>query len=115
LLAGLWLLTEHIFSYRNENLFQLNPLSLVVMVLLLRVMFTSRSESVRISERVDSAYRWALIVAALSLIGFAIQVLPWFNQVNGDIIALVMPLHLGVAWLLMVLSRRAVSAAKTAT
>jgi len=111
-LAGLWLFTEHIFSYRNENLFQLNPLSLVVMVLLIRVLATSRGDAPAISKRVDSAYRWALIVAALSVAGFVIQILPWFNQVNGDIIALVMPLHLGVAWLLMVLSRRAFSAAK---
>jgi hypothetical protein len=111
-LAGLWGLTEHIFSYRNENLFQLNPLSLVVMFLLFRVLWTSRREATLISKRVDSAYRWALVVAALSIVGFVVQILPWFNQVNGDIIALVMPLHLGVAWLLMVLSRRAVSAAK---
>lgn len=113
-LAGLWAFTEHIFSYRNENLFQMNPLSLVVMVLLLRVMLTSRGDASKVSRRVDSAYRWALVVASLSVIGLVIQVLPWFNQVNGDIIALVTPLHLGVAWLLMVLSRRAVSAAKTA-
>ena len=112
-LAGLWLFTEHIFSYRNENLFQMNPLSLVVMFLLFRLIWTNRTDPARISRRIDAAYRWALVVAALSLIGFALQVLPWFNQVNGDILALVMPLHLGVAWLLMVLSRRAVSAAKS--
>lgn len=112
-LAGLWGFTEHIFSYRNENLFQLNPLSLVVMFLLFRILASSRSDGRIISKRVDAAYRWALVVSLLSIAGFVLQVLPWFNQVNGDIIALVMPIHLGVAWLLMVLSRRAVSAAKT--
>ena len=112
-LAGLWLFTEHIFSYRNENLLQMNPLSLVVMFLLLRLLWTRRTDAAAISRRVDSAYRWALVVSAISVAGFLIQILPWFNQVNGDIVALVMPLHLGVAWLLMVLSRRAFSAANT--
>lgn len=106
LLAGLWAFTDHIFSYRNENLFQLNPISLIVMVLLIRVVWSRKKAGDAIVERVQSAYRWALIVAALSVAGFVLQILPWFNQVNGDIIALVMPLHLGVAWLLMILARR---------
>src|SRR5690606_27748305 len=32
-LAGLWALTDHEAAYRNENLFQLNPLSLALVVL----------------------------------------------------------------------------------
>ena len=35
-LAGLWVFTDHLYSYRNENLFQLNPLSLLVAVALAR-------------------------------------------------------------------------------
>lgn len=112
-LAGLWAFTDHIFSYRNENLFQLNPLSLIVMVFLLRVIWSRRKSRDEMLGRVRSAYRWAVIVAGVSVAGFVLQVLPWFNQVNGDIIALVMPLHLGVAWLLMILARRGLSETPT--
>jgi uncharacterized membrane protein len=38
----------------------------------------------------------ALLVASLSALGFVLQILPAFYQVNGDVIALALPLHLGV-------------------
>ena len=30
ILAGLWGFTDHVMAYRNENLFQLNPLALLL-------------------------------------------------------------------------------------
>ena len=36
-------------------------------------------------------------IAALSLLGFVLQVLPSLNQVNGEIIGLVLPVHAGLA------------------
>ena len=51
------------------------------------------------AERV--ALRMARIVAGLSVFGFVLQLLPSLNQVNGSVIALVLPLHLGVVALLI--------------
>jgi hypothetical protein len=51
-----------------------------------------------------AAIRGAAIVAALSIIGFVMQILPGLDQVNGDVIALALPLHLGVVVALLALS-----------
>ncbi|MEO7368595.1 MAG: DUF4105 domain-containing protein [Gemmatimonadaceae bacterium] len=112
LLTGLWAFTDHVYSYRNENLFQLNPLSLVVLVLVVRLI-VSRQVDASWASTVASARRWSSIVAALSVAGFLLQILPIFRQVNGDIIALAMPIHVGVAAVLVTLSRRVQSDART--
>jgi hypothetical protein len=39
----------------------------------------------------------AMIVAGLSAVGLLLKLLPGFYQVNGEIIALALPAHLGVA------------------
>jgi len=105
LLAGLWACTDHVYSYRNENLFQLNPISLIVLVVVIRLL-TARAGDPSWISRVSSAQRWSFIVAALSVGGFVLQILPMFRQANGDIIALVMPIHVGVAAVLTILKRR---------
>lgn len=105
LLTGLWAFTDHVYSYRNENLFQLNPLSLIVLVVVVRLI-ASRPGDASWASRVASARLWSSIVAAISVSGFLLQILPMFKQVNGDIIALVMPIHIGAAAVLMTLSRR---------
>jgi len=93
-LAALWLMTNHVYSFRNENLFQANPLSLLLAVLML-ASFRSRPDE-RIAG-VDTA-RVARIVGALAALGFVIQILPSMNQVNGEIIALMMPVHVAIAF-----------------
>ena len=104
LLAGLWGFTDHLYSYRNENLFQLNPLSLIVAATLIGLLWRTRG------GRVASPSRFvlgaAILVASFSLIGFLIQVIPAFYQVNADVIALAMPLHIGVAAMMVALARR---------
>ena len=105
LVAFLWAFTDHLYSYRNENLLQLNPLSLLLMALVLRVVWKrwrGTPESADGARR--SALRVALVVAALSVAGFLLQALPSFDQVNGQIIALALPLHLGVVALLVALN-----------
>ncbi|HET6779263.1 MAG TPA: DUF4105 domain-containing protein [Gemmatimonadales bacterium] len=86
-LAGLWAFTDHSAAYQNENLFQVNPLQLALFPLLLRSTFASP--------------RWRLWVAgflaALSLAGLLLKLVPGFYQVNGEIIGLALPIHLGVA------------------
>ena len=88
-LGVLWAFTDHAMAYRNENLFQLNPLLIALAVL------------VPLGLRGHRAARWARAVAlslfVLSLTGFVLQALPGLDQVNGPIIALLLPIHLGVA------------------
>ena len=86
-LAGLWAFTDHAAAYQNENLLQMNPLQLALFPLLVR----STSSSTR--RRV-----WvAGFLAALSLAGLLLKLVPGFYQVNGEIIGLALPIHLGVA------------------
>jgi hypothetical protein len=89
-LAGLWAFTDHLMAYRNENLFQVNPLVLGLAVLVPLALAGS-----------DRAGRWARALAfglaALSLLGFVLQALPGLDQVNGQVIALALPIHVGVA------------------
>jgi hypothetical protein len=88
-LAGLWSLTDHVMAYRNENLFQINPLTLVLALVL---PFAIRSSRVgRVAEAL------ALVVAGLSVLGLVLKVLPGFDQANVQVIALALPAHLGVA------------------
>lgn len=104
-LWGLWAFTDHLYSYRNENVLQLTPLSLILAALLLRVIWIRRGAATPGADaRVRSTLKFARIVAGLSVLGFLIQILPAFNQVNGDVIALTLPLHLGVVALLIALS-----------
>jgi hypothetical protein len=94
-LAGLWAFTDHAAAYQNENLLQLNPLQLVLFPMLLR------------STSLSSRPVWvAAFLAALSLAGLLLKLVPGFYQVNGDIIGLTLPIHIGVAAGLYYLSRR---------
>jgi hypothetical protein len=93
-----WMATEHVFMYANENILQFNPLSLILLGLL---PFTTRAH---VDSRIAHvAALVALTIAGLSAAGFAAQVLPWFFQGNGEMIALTLPANVGVAaavWLL---------------
>ena len=87
LLAGLWAFTDHSAAYGNENLFQLNPIALALLPLLPRLTRPSGHRTVMIV---------AGSLAILSLMGLLLKALPGFYQVNGEIIALALPIHLGV-------------------
>lgn len=95
-LAGLiltwcWFFTDHIVARQNENLLQLSPLSLPLFLALCT--FLLRPKKLRPPHS-----RWPLYAAALplalSLLGFAIKVLPSMIQPNWPIILLALPLHL---------------------
>lgn len=107
-MTGLWALTEHAATYRNENLLQANLLILPLALLVPRVAAGSRW-AVRPAELL------AAVVAALALVGFLLQLLPGFDQVNGEIIALLLPAHLGL-WLgVRTLARRLPAPAQKGT
>ena len=95
-LAALWLFTNHIYSYQNENLLQANPLSLIAAVMIFAALTRQgESGSGAIVRRWTSRIAWTL--AGIAFAGFVLKLLPSFYQVNGEIIALALPAHLGIA------------------
>ena len=84
----LWLVTDHAVTYRNENILQANPLSLVLAVLVVMV-FLGRSRR--------GALKLSLVIAGLALFGFVMQILPGLDQMNRETIALLLPAHLALA------------------
>jgi hypothetical protein len=88
-LAGLWGLTDHAAAYNNENVLQADLLSLLLIWFVTRLAF-GRGTHAR------AALILATLIAAISLLGFALKLLPQFYQTNGEVIALALPAHLGV-------------------
>ena len=84
-----WTLTDHVFTHNNENVLQANPLSLALAILLPIWLFR------RAAGR--AARGMALVIALLCLIGLVAHAFPWFNQVNEEIIALMLPAQFGLA------------------
>ena len=82
-LFGMVTATDHTAAYWNENLFLFNPLSLALAVavplLVAGVGWIQRP-----------AVILAVAVAGLSVLGFVAQALPWLDQVNGQLYALVL-------------------------
>lgn len=89
-LAGLWGATDHVMAYRNENLFQVNPLALGLLVL-------GPWALARGGRALVWARRVAVVLAGIGVVGLVVQALPGLDQVNGPIIAFALPVHLGVA------------------
>jgi len=86
LLTFAWF-TNHAAAKWNENWLQANPISLLLIVL------------------IPAAWRWpmaakkvALAVLALSALGAVSKITPWAWQSNWQIIAIMLPIHAGVAW-----------------
>ena len=90
-LAGLWSLTDHTIAYRNENILQLSPLALPLVLLLPALAYGARWAA-------RPARLLAAAMAALSVLGFVLQPLPGLDQANGWIIALALPVNLALAW-----------------
>ncbi len=90
ILTGLWAFTDHAMAYRNENVLQLNPLVLALGIL-------GPLALVRARWARGMALALANVVVLLSVAGLMIQALPGVDQVNGAVIALALPIHLGVA------------------
>lgn len=102
-LVYLWAFTNHRIAYGNENMLQLSPLALPLILLVPCVAY-----GVRWAAR--PAWVLAAAVAALSVFGFVAQVLPWLDQRNAQVIALAMPINLALAWTVRRLAQRAPSA-----
>lgn len=99
-LAGLWGFTDHAAAHNNENVLQVNLLALALIGLL--------PGAASQAGKKRAAMILGVVLAGLSLVGLLLKVLPQFHQVNGEIVALALPIHLGVAgalWALRVPGR----------
>jgi hypothetical protein len=90
ILAGLWGFTDHVMAYRNENLFQANPAALLLPLLVVPWLRGGADGRRRLRGV-------AAVLAGSAVLGGLLQMLPGLNQVNGPIIALALPVHLGIA------------------
>ncbi|MGE0553408.1 MAG: DUF4105 domain-containing protein [Gemmatimonadales bacterium] len=89
LLLFLWALTDHQFSVRNENLLQANVLSLWLAGALPAAARAAPGER-------PVGGRLAAILVGLAAAGLALKALPIADQRNLDMIALILPIHLGL-------------------
>jgi hypothetical protein len=96
-LVALWLMTNHIHSFSNENVLQASPLSLVLAVMILTQFRMRRLEGAHAPFVRGRIRRLAWLIVALSVLGLALKILPGFYQKNLQIIALLLPIHLGIA------------------
>jgi hypothetical protein len=85
-----WVATDHVVAHHNENMLQLSPLGLALAAFapgfaLGRPRATRRAAAI------------AALMAAISIAGLLLKVLPWFDQQNGSVIALCLPLWLSAA------------------
>jgi hypothetical protein len=92
-----WFLTDHVFLAVNENAFPANPVSLILAVVLIRVALKREAltTTTKAGIPVDVV---AKVVAGLAICGFLVQVLPGFDQVNGEVLAVLLPAQVGLAW-----------------
>ena len=93
-IAGLvvtWLslLSGHRAAHQNENILLFNLLALALAVVLPRAIR-------RGGRTLKAARRLALMVAALAALGLLLKLLPAFSQSNLELIALALPIHLGL-------------------
>jgi len=90
IMVYLWAFTDHVVAYRNENLLQASVLGLVVFVLMAG--WARRGGPAPAGVRALSS-----AIAVLSLAGVALQLLPWFSQVNAPALVFFVPANLGMA------------------
>ena len=90
ILAFLAFFSEHGIAYRNENLWQFNLLAVALLPALPAAL---RGETMR--GRVSLTLAWLVVLG--SVVGLVLKGLPGAGQANGEVIALALPLHLGLA------------------
>ena len=100
-LALLWAITEHRAAYANENLLLANPLTLVVALAGAALLVRPSARTQLILEVL-----W-LSLAITGIFAVVLKVLPLFEQDNGPLVALLLPINLGGALAAVVLRRGA--------
>jgi Domain of unknown function (DUF4105) len=93
IIAALVTITDHVAAHGNENIFMLNPLWLVIAALAPRMILRRRAgKSSVLLIRVAAAVGCGAVL--LHLVGLS-------RQPNWDAIALVLPVELAMAWVLV--------------
>ena len=92
-----WFFTDHVFWALNENAFQANPVSLILAGLLIREALNRHGHPAG-SVAGTRVVTVAKVVGGVAIAGLLAQVLPGFDQVNGEVLAVLLPAHLGLAW-----------------
>lgn len=87
--SGLWALTDHTATWRNQNVLQANLLALVL-AFSIRPLALGRPWARRLAPRL------AIVIAAGSLVGLAWHLMIG-GQANGDVLALLVPVNVGLA------------------
>ncbi len=85
-----WFGTDHLVAHHNENLLQCSPLALAIAVLAIGVMWGRPGA-------MEKTRKLLRVIATGAALGILLKVLPWFDQVNGQIIALMLPAWAGAA------------------
>jgi hypothetical protein len=98
-LLFLWGFTSHTIAHANENLLQLSPLALPLLLVLPFAAYGARGAR-------RAARDLAVAVAALSLLGAVLQLLPGLDQRNAHIVAFALPVNLALAWSAWTSARR---------
>ena len=84
-----WTMTRHVFWSWNENLFQVSPLSLALVVLVPLALLRGRATR--------AARVVATTILLLSAFGALLAIIPG-GQESRAIVALFLPVHLVIAW-----------------
>ena len=90
-LTGLWAFTDHLSAWRNENILLLNPLCLLLLPAWLGALRQHWRPS-RFAQRV------ALAIGFCAVLAWFVKILPGFIQDNYFWIALLLPIHLSLAF-----------------
>jgi hypothetical protein len=87
----LWAFTDHVVAYRNENMLQASILGLAL--------FAALAGWARRGDGPPSrtVVTLAAAIAALSVVGIALKIVPGPIQVNGVVLAFFVPANLGMA------------------
>jgi hypothetical protein len=86
-----WFATRHLFWAHNENVLLLSPISLVLVVLIPASLLSGKSQR--------AARMIAAVVVVLGLLALVLTLIPG-GQDNSAIVALLLPVHLALAWAL---------------
>jgi hypothetical protein len=92
-IAALITLTDHVAAHGNENIFMLNPLWLVIAVLGPMVILRRRART--------TAVMLVRVAAAAGCVAVLLHLVGLSRQPNWDAIALVLPVELTIAWVLV--------------
>jgi hypothetical protein len=88
-MLGLWFFTDHDPAAWNEGVLQATPFHLILALLVVPLLIGRRPG--------PTAVRIARWLSALALFGLVLKVLPVFSQANLELLALTIPIQLGLA------------------